>query len=291
MQINFLDQYSSIDLQHLLVNGLLTQEGIHQFRALIYSYYNKHKREFAWRNTDDPYHIIVSEVMLQQTQTERVKEKYEQFISTFPSLEQLAGASIAEVLKVWQGLGYNRRALALHALCQKIVEEYKSVVPQTPETLQTFKGIGAATAASICAFAFNSPTVFIETNIRAVFIHHFFLDAQEIGDKALFPLVEQTVDKEQPRIWYYALMDYGVMLKKTFKNPSRKSAHYTVQSKFEGSRRQLRGMIIKELVAAQELTVQSIVDYTKREKKEINEVLQELIEEGFVKKKEDCYFL
>ena len=229
--------------------------------------------------------------MLQQTQTERVKEKYEQFISTFKSIEQLAAASAAEVLRVWQGLGYNRRALALHTLCQRIIAEYSGTIPQDPEILQTFKGIGAATAASICAFAFNQPTVFIETNIRTVFIHHFFPDAQEVSDKALYPLIEQTVDREQARIWYYALMDYGVMLKKKFKNPSRKSAHYTIQSKFEGSRRQLRGMIIKELVKAQCVTFQKLVKCTKREEQEIHEVLQELIKEGFVKEEKNLYTL
>jgi A/G-specific adenine glycosylase len=287
MQLSFLRE----NLGDYLTNGLLAPVVIEYFRELIYTYYKNHGRSFAWREAWDPYHIVVSEIMLQQTQTDRVKSKYEQFIIAFPTVQALAHASIAEVLKVWQGLGYNRRALALHAFAQRVMQDYHGTIPQDPEILQTFKGIGAATAASITAFAFNKPTVFIETNIRAVFIHCFFPQAEAVKDAELLPLVEQTLDRAQSRIWYYALMDYGVMLKKTHKNPSRKSAHYSVQSKFEGSQRQLRGAIIKQLTVTLHVTFKELTKSIERDPQEILSMLTSLEREGFIQKTKKGYSL
>ena len=159
------------DLSRFIRKNRLSQEGIDSFSCLIYDYYAKNKRAFPWREAHDPYHIVVSEIMLQQTQTDRVRGKYELFIKTFPTFEHLAQASVTELITVWKGLGYNRRALALQELAQRVVKEHQGILPKTPDELQSFRGIGPATAASICAFAFNSPTIFIETNIRAVYIH------------------------------------------------------------------------------------------------------------------------
>jgi A/G-specific adenine glycosylase len=183
--------------------------------------------------------------MLQQTQTARVETKYEQFIAAFPTFECLAHASLRDVLSAWQGLGYYRRARYLHQIAQKVVSEHGGMLPDDPKILQTFPGLGAATAASICAFAFNKPTVFIETNIRTVFIHSFFQHKSSVSDKELMPFIAESLDHDNPREWYYALMDYGVLLKSQHINPSRKSAHYTKQSKFEGSDRQIRAAILK----------------------------------------------
>lgn len=219
------------------------------FIHTIKTYYATHKRAFAWRDVENPYYVFISEVMLQQTQTQRVVEKFEQFISTFPTVGDLAGASFSDVLVVWQGLGYNRRAQFLHQAAQQIVTQHHGGVPRTVEALDALPGIGYATACSIAAFAYNQPTVFIETNIRAVYIHFFFPDRTDVADSELMPLIEQTVDHADPRQWYYALMDYGVMLKKMHSNPSRKSKHHAVQSRFEGSDRQVRGAIIRVLTA------------------------------------------
>lgn len=222
------------------------------FRTTIWDYYRCAGRSFEWRHTHDPYHIFISEVMLQQTQTYRVAPKYQNFIQRFPDVHSLANASLKEVLEQWQGLGYNRRGMYLHNAAQQIVNQYGGIIPSDPQLLIALPGIGPYTAASICAFAYNKPTVFIETNIRAVFIYFFFANQEKVHDKQIMPLVETMLDATNPREWYYALMDYGVMLKKMLPNPSRKSAHHVKQSKFEGSDRQIRGMILRVLMKTQQ---------------------------------------
>ncbi len=173
----------------------ITQEQIELFKKNIWNFYHQQGRTFAWRNVDDPYQVFVSEVMLQQTQTYRVESKFEQFIETFSSFEILACVHLSEVLGVWQGLGYNRRGKFLHQAAQKIMHEHDGILPSDPETLVTLPGIGPATAASIAAFAYNRPTVFIETNIRSVFIHAFFAQNKRgISDKDLISLIEQALD-------------------------------------------------------------------------------------------------
>lgn len=258
------------------------QQLLNSFVGKIWDYYGVHKRSFPWRNNHSAYSIVVSEIMLQQTQTDRVVNKYNQFLSLFPSFKSLAQASLKDVLAAWQGLGYNRRGLALHKIAQIIINDFHGVVPQDPSILVSFPGIGTATAASICAFAFNMPTVFIETNIRTVFIHEFFKDKGEIKDSQLYPLVEATVDNKNPREWYYALMDYGVMLKKSIPNPSRKSAHHTQQTKFEGSDRQIRGMIIKILTQQSHASFEELCILIPREPQRITKALQELLQEKFI---------
>ena len=269
----------------------LSCERILAFQNVIYDYYKAHGRKLLWRYCDNPYYVIVSEIMLQQTQVDRVIHKYEQFIVAFPTLELLAQAPVADVLAVWQGLGYNRRALALQQFAKRVQEEYAGMFPQDPEVLCTFKGIGKATAASICAFAFNKPTVFIETNIRSVYIHCFFSDSYEVKDAEIMPLIEQTLDNKNPRSWYYALMDYGVMLKKKHKNPSRKSAHYVVQSKFEGSDRQIRGMILKLLLEHTVMKEDDFFAAIERDTQRISSILTVLSKEGFIQEKKGFYTL
>jgi A/G-specific adenine glycosylase len=219
-----------------------------RFRKTVYGYYARHKRPMAWRNTRDPYRIIVSEIMLQQTQVPRVREKYAEFILAFPTLRRLAEAPLADVLKVWQGLGYNRRALYLKRLAEAVVRDYGGRVPRERELLQKLPGLGPATSASVCAFAFGAAHPFIETNIRSVFIHHFFKGGKPVPDSRILPLVEKTLDRADPRNWYYALMDYGTHLKSGFPNPSRKSAGYKKQPPLEGSVRQARARIVKRLL-------------------------------------------
>lgn len=237
---------------------MITQEQKAIFQAAIWSFYQQQGRTFAWRHNTNPYHVLVSEIMLQQTQTQRVVEKFEQFITTFADFATLASAPRADLLSVWQGLGYNRRALYLQQAAMRVVEEHNACLPADHDALRALPGIGPYTAAAVCAFAFNQPTVFIETNIRAVFIDAFFPQQEKVADKDLMPLIAATVDIENPRDWYYALMDYGVHIKSTRKNPTRKSKHYTKQSKFEGSDRQIRGAIIRYLVAHNNQTLDAL---------------------------------
>ncbi len=257
-----------------------------KFRKLVYSYYAKYARNsLPWRNTRDPYRILVSEIMLQQTQVSRVLEKYKAFIREFPSLRALAQAPLGAVLKAWQGLGYNRRALALKETAEKVISEFKGKIPRERQALEALPGIGGATSGALCAFTFNQPVVFIETNIRSVFIHHFFRDARDISDARLLPYMEKALDRKNPRQWYYALMDYGVYLKGHTVNPARKSLHYRKQSPFLGSNRQLRGRVLKELLAQKRISVAKFPRLLNTDAPRINMVLKALCEERLITKK------
>jgi A/G-specific adenine glycosylase len=226
----------------------LSRKSINSFQQQIMHYYDENKRGMPWRDTVDPYCILVSEFMLQQTQVERVLLKYVPFITRFPDFQTLSRAGLKDVLTAWQGLGYNRRAINLKETAGKIISRHSGRVPEAFDELIRLPGIGKATAGSILAFAYNKPSVFIETNIRRVFIHFFFQDKSEIQDKEIMPIVEKTLDHENPRHWYYALMDYGAMIKKETSNPNRKSATYSRQEPFEGSNRQARGALLRHLL-------------------------------------------
>ncbi len=207
-------------------------------------------RDLPWRNTRDPYEIWISEVMLQQTQVARVLTRWERFLSRFPTVDALAAASPGDVVEEWQGMGYNRRALALKRAADICASRYGGAMPEGVEELVKLPGIGEATAAGITAFSRDVPCIYIETNVRAVFIHRFFPDEERVTDRQLRPLVEAACPTEDVRGWYYALLDVGAHLKRTQGNPSRRAAAYTRQSAFEGSRRQKRSWLLREVMAS-----------------------------------------
>ena len=226
---------------------------ITQLRQMVWDYYEGHGRhDLPWRRTScgelDPYGVLVSELMLQQTQVPRVVPKFGVFMQAFPTFETLSGASLGDVLRVWSGLGYNRRAKFLWQAAQAVVGEHAGHLPDTRDALVTLPGVGPNTAGAILAYAFDQPAIFIETNIRTVFIHHFFAGQEQVRDAEIAALVEQALSGvTSPRMWYWALMDYGTYLKQTNGNVARASREYARQSKFEGSRRQVRGQILREL--------------------------------------------
>jgi len=262
----------------------LTPAHIFAFQKRVLAYYRRHGRKLPWRETTDPYRILVSEIMLQQTQVDRVLPKFEAFISRFPDPAALVKAPLRDVLAMWQGLGYNRRAQALHRCAALIVADHDGRLPQTREDLQALPGIGPYTAAAVCVFAYNHPCVFIETNIRAVYIHCFFSDCADVSDAQLAPFISATLYKRNPRRWYNALMDYGVYLKKMHGNPARKSRHHTVQSRFEGSDRQIRGMIIKLLGKMDALSMRELEGRIDREPERVRAIVEQLAREGLVKR-------
>jgi A/G-specific adenine glycosylase len=225
--------------------------------------------------------------MLQQTQTGAVSEKFLKFIDLFPDFLSLSQASLEEVLKAWHGLGYNRRAVALKRIAEMIVNDYNGNLPDSVDELKLFPQIGPNTASSIVAFAFNKPTIFVETNIRRVYIYFFFPQNNNISDKEILPLVEKTLDKSNPREWYYALMDYGVMLKKTHPELNKKSARYRRQAPFKGSNRQIRGEILKLLLNKTSLDALEIGKILNINAEKIKEILNQLEKEGFIEKKEN----
>lgn len=222
---------------------------IKKFKAEVWSYYRGHKRDLPWRRTKNSYRILVSEMMLQQTQVSRVLKKYPQFIKRFPNFQELAKSPIRNVLKAWQGLGYNRRGLALKRVAEIVVKKYRGVLPRDKASLEALPGIGQSTAGAILAFAYGISEPFVETNIRRAYIHFFFRRKKKIHDKEILELVTKTIDRKNSREWYWALMDYGAMLGALPKNPNQKSAHYAKQSRFAGSDRELRGKILKLLLA------------------------------------------
>lgn len=260
------------------------------FRSIIWDFYKLHKRSFPWRETTNPYFIFLSEVMLQQTQTSRVVEKYHEFIAAFPTVESLAQAPFSSVLGHWSGLGYNRRAKFLHAAAHIIVNQFDGVIPRDPELLDALPGIGSNTAAAIVVYAYNTPLPFIETNIRRIFIHHFFEDSESVSDTELIPLITEALDTKNPREWYWALMDYGAQLPKVVVNPNRKSKHYTKQSTFVGSVRQVRGSVLKKLLTGA-LTERELATYIEGNVTHLPAVLISLEKEGFITKKGNRYAL
>lgn len=231
-----------------------------EFCELVWNKGEELYRDLPWRNLDDPYQVWLSEVMLQQTQVSRVITRWQEWLERFPQVEALAFASSADVLEAWQGMGYNRRALALKAAAEIIETSYRGVFPRSNKELQALPGIGPATAAGIRCFAFGLPDTYLETNVRTVLLHELFPDETAVPDSLLEPLVSLTCppassagDKGDacrgPRVWYYALLDYGAQLKRELPNPSRRSKHHSVQSKFEGSYRQKRSFILKQVLA------------------------------------------
>ncbi len=295
------------------------------FQETVWDYYRLHGRDLPWRRSVDPYKILVSEVMLQQTQASRVIPKYEQFLKLFPDVLALAKVPQQEVLIAWSGLGYNRRARFLHQAAQAVAEKHGGHVPQSEKELVALPGIGINTARAVLAYAFNQPVVFIETNIRTVFIYHFFADKDNVADSEILKLVEMTLPqgegKEQPdkksrlfagamrktgapakpvlwgdstvglshnREWYWALMDYGSHLKATIGNVSRHSKHYAKQSAFHGSKRQIRGAVLKLLLDAPKSQMELAAEINDDR---LEAVLQDLIKEALITLKNDQFSL
>ena len=218
-----------------------------EFQELVWDQARLLFREMPWRQDTRPYYVLVSEIMLQQTQVDRVVPKFTAFIEAFPDISVLAKAPLAEVLRLWTGLGYNRRAKFLHEAAKMITNEYNGRFPETVETLMTLPGVGVNTAGAIMAYSFNLPVIFIETNVRTVYFHHFFSDNELVSDKELREVVTRTTDTEHPREWYWAIMDYGSYLKRQGVGRIDKSKHYKKQSALKGSVREVRGLIIKAL--------------------------------------------
>lgn len=227
---------------------------IPQFQRLILDWGRQNRREMPWRDTRDPYRILVSEVMLQQTQVSRVLPKYEEFLHEFPNIEALAGASQARLLRVWQGLGYWNRAIRLRDAARMIVHEFGGVFPQDPATLRALPGIGPYTAGAIACFAFGSAEPFLDTNIRRVYLFFFFPGEDDVPDNRVMEIARQAVWTEEPREWGYALFDYGAIELRD-RTINRRSRHHSRQSAFEGSFRSYRTLALRHVLAQEDTSL------------------------------------
>jgi A/G-specific adenine glycosylase len=270
-----------------------SEQDIQSFLEVLWDFYAHNKRaDLPWRQPGadeqfDPYKIMVSELMLQQTQVTRVIPKYREFLDTFPDVATLASAELGDVLRAWQGLGYNRRAKFLWQAAQAI--DAQGSFPDTIPELVKLPGIGLNTAGAITAYAYNQPVLFIETNVRSVYIHHFFVDEDAVTDKQILAVLEMTVDQENPREFYWALMDYGSHLKTTIGNAARASKHYTKQSTFKGSKRQVRGQVLR--ILGVEPTVLAVLQVEIPDER-LSGVLTDLLSEGLIRLRVDgTYYL
>lgn len=244
-------------------------------------------RDMPWRTDTRPYYVLVSEIMLQQTQVSRVLPKFEAFIKKFPDEKSLAAASLADVLMKWQGLGYNRRAKYLHQAAKKIVE--LDGFPATEKDLMALPGVGKNTAGAICAYSFNLSSVFVETNIRTVYIHHFFNDEFDINDKQILEKLKDTIDTEHPREFYWSLMDYGSWLKANGVRNNASSKHYVKQAQLKGSVREVRGYILRQLVAGEPINYEIVA--TAFDETRAHEALEGLARDAIIHKKSSSYHL
>ncbi len=271
-----------------LLAPLPEEQGEAEFIRRVWEYHRRYRRSMEWRDEITPYGVFVSEVMLQQTQVARVRERYPRFLTRFPSFDALAAASLREVLEEWSGLGYNRRARFLREAAGMVVDRFGGVLPKDPAVLEKLPGIGSNTAGSIAAFAWNRPTIFFETNIRTVYIFYFFHGETGVGDEKLRPLLEATLDRERPREWYYAVMDLGVYIKGKVGNITRQSRSYARQSPFRGSLREVRGALLGYLASRDHgAGERELLDALGFEPERLRTALERLTAEGFILAEED----
>jgi len=253
---------------------------IELFREKIFEFYRLNGRAFPWRNTTDRYAVMISEIMLQQTQAERVVPRFEAWLQQFPDIEHLASASLREVLILWSGLGYNSRAVRLHRCAAVIMNSFGGIVPSQPDSLKSLPGIGAYTCRSIPVFADNFDTAAVDTNIRRIIIHEFALP-EDISPAQLQQVAETLVPPGRSREWHNALMDYGSLVltsKKTGIRP------LTRQSKFQGSKRWYRGKLIKELVNTDGMFLEEISEKYASCPWDMNEIITDLIADGLIER-------
>ncbi len=257
------------------------------FRRRVWAHFRAHGRhDLPWRKTQDPYRILVSEVMLQQTQVDRVIPFYTKFIKTFPTARKLAQAPLSEVLKLWQGLGYNRRAKMLHQAVKSVAARG---MPRDAQGLEDLPGVGPYTARAVAAFAYNQDSIVIETNIRTAVIQHFFPKKEKVSDTEIEKILTRTLPKGRAREWYGALMDYGAYLKRSGVSHNARGAGHTKQSKFPGSLREARGAVLRELAEGPALRARLVSVLGPERREQMIRALEDLIAEGLVRLKRNRY--
>ena len=256
---------------------LPSSDAITHLQHTIRERYADHQRILPWRQTTDPYKILVSEIMLQQTQVDRVIPKYHARLEKWPTVKDLAWATQADILTAWSGLGYNRRALNLYKAAQKIVHDYHGQILPDEKVLLWLPGVGLYTAHAILAFAYNLEVPVLDINIKRVLIHNFDLDPK-MSDKELRTIALACVPIGRSRDRHNALMDYGSLVLHSKKTGIRSAP----QSTFQWSRRQVRGNVLKYLIKhgkADKKTLQELFPHEERD-----HILQAMLDEKIIQK-------
>lgn len=260
----------------------LSQKKIRSFRKMIFSWWQGNRRDLPWRRTHDPYRILISEVMLQQTQVSRVLPIYNKFLDEFPDVHTLASASPAHVLKLWKGMGYNRRALYLQKTAMTVSAKYGGKFPADVSLLESLPGIGLYTAAAIAVFAFNKQLAVVDTNVRQI-ITHFFFDGTKQKPAVITLAAYQLLPKGRAWEWHQALMDYGALALKSQLPRRRKSNSPIVP--FLQSKRFFRGRIIDRLREGQVARTAYIRELEKvydKPRAFFQDIIAALVHEGMV---------
>jgi len=259
-------------------------------------WYRTRKRAYPWRGVRDPYLVLVSEVMLQQTQASRVIAAFRSFVSRFPTVEALEAAPRADVLREWGSLGYPRRAVALHEASRAIVREHDGVVPRDPSVLERLPGIGPYTAAAVASLAFGAAVPALDVNVRRV-VGRVVLGRDDARADAVREAAERWIDRASPAEWNQALMDVGREHCRPRPRcegcPLARACRFRAQgaqpgpplrrqSRYEGSMRQLRGSILRVLRERERATLTALAHSSRRSREEVRVAVQGLHEEGMV---------
>jgi len=258
-----------------------SSDDVSAFQEKIMKWWNENARNLPWRCDSSPYNVLVSEVMLQQTQVNRVVPKYLEFLRQFPNIEDLASSDMKQLLQVWSGLGYNRRAVWLKDAARQLVD--RGEFPKTVEELSELKGIGPYTSRSILIFAFNKDLAAVDTNIRRVLIASGFAD-EEMSSSQLQSVADDLLLKGRSRDWHNALMDYGSLV---LTSSSTSISPQSKQTRFKGSTRQLRGAIIRILTNSETLSLNELISHLSSDNiqcRDVHPVLDQLLAERLVER-------
>ncbi|MFW9798287.1 MAG: Fe-S cluster assembly protein HesB [Candidatus Thorarchaeota archaeon] len=248
------------------------------FQNMIMGWWTDNARDLPWRLDPSPYNVLVSEIMLQQTQVSRVVPKFIEFKKEFPTVESLADAKTKHLLKIWSGLGYNRRAIWLKEAARQIVQ--RGGFPQSAEELRKLKGVGPYTSRSILIFAFNKDLAAVDTNIRRVLIASGFAD-ETMSDMQVQQVADRVLLKGRSSDWHNALMDYGSQV---LTSGSTGISPKSSQSCYEGSTRQVRGEIVKILTSSDTMEFRELklrLDCELNDS-ELSSIIDDLVADGLV---------
>jgi len=263
----------------------ISRARISAFQDMIFLWWQEHKRDLPWRKTRDPYRILVSEVMLQQTQVSRVLPKYDEFLRVFSDVNALSQASTAQVLRLWHGMGYNRRALYLKKTAETVRDMYGGIFPEDEQSLTKLPGLGRYTARAILVFAYEKDVAMVDTNIRQI-ITHFFYKGKQQREKTILDMADTLFPRGRSWEWHQALMDYGALEMSRVRG--KRVSVGRKQAPFRDSNRYYRGRVIDVLRVGEADEWKMVADFSRQYDKPaeyFTGVIGQLIKDGLVERR------